>query len=160
MQIDKLCSVLFCCQPQRFRERDGWRSGRVSYPRWRLRWPGRWLWTGPRLLWWPGSFCDETTSSARSGRGSGEERGEKDRERRLKHLKHLRAEDGQGRASFWRTESGSELVVSRRGRKVSGKDSVSHRLTQTTESEKLPMQVLTWRRQMWWVWAAGVTLSH
>lgn len=59
---------------------DRWRSGRVSYPRWRLRWPGRWWWTGPRLPWWPGSFCDETTSSARSGRGSAAEERETQRD--------------------------------------------------------------------------------
>lgn len=52
-----------------------WRPRRVSYPRWRLRWQERWWLTGPRPPWWPDSFGDETSSSARSGRGSvGEER--------------------------------------------------------------------------------------
>lgn len=49
----------------------------VSYPHWRRRWQERWWLTGPRPLWWPGSSGVETSSSARSGRGSGTERGKR-----------------------------------------------------------------------------------
>lgn len=39
---------------------------RFSYPRWQRRLPGLWWSTGPLLPWWPGSSCDETTSSDHS----------------------------------------------------------------------------------------------
>lgn len=77
MCLDKLSSFLFFLghHPQTFVTHNIWRPRRVSYPRWRLRWQERWWLTGPRPPWWPDSFGDETSSSARSGRGSaGEER--------------------------------------------------------------------------------------
>lgn len=82
---------------ERFTVHNRWRSCRVSYRRWQLRWPEQLWWTGPHLLWWPGSSCDETTSSARSGRGSVAEESKK---RRVKtHLQLIT--EGQRESWTW-----------------------------------------------------------